>query len=179
MTSCALNWLQTIILTLQNCWATVAQSSWTKKIIVCNTLSELGPFFALVRGRFFSKAFWPGGSEFHGDLFLAPPVFPWGSPTLPQNPCPPAGGLRPPDPPQTRAHACRPPCLTDPPWRKWRQGVKAQRSHHGVYLHDGRLSIMPAALQPRVSASKGPAHVSAAATQRLVPFLMQEVINHD
>ena len=74
MTSCALNWLQTIILTLQNCWATVAQSSWPKKIIVCNTLGELGPFFALVRGRFFSKAFWPGGSEFHGDLFLAPPV---------------------------------------------------------------------------------------------------------
>ena len=69
MTSCALNWLQTIILTLQNCWATVAQSSWPKKIIVCNTLGELGPFFALVRGRFFSKAFWPGGSEFHGDLF--------------------------------------------------------------------------------------------------------------
>ena len=74
MSSCALNWLQTIILTLQNCWATVAQSSWPKKIIVCNTLGELGPFFALVRGRFFSKAFWPGGSEFHGDLFLAPPV---------------------------------------------------------------------------------------------------------
>ena len=74
MTSCALNWLQTIILTLQNCWGPGPQSSWPKKIIVCNTLGELGPFFALVRGRFFSKAFWPGGSEFHGDLFLAPPV---------------------------------------------------------------------------------------------------------
>ena len=74
MSSCALNWLQTIILTLQNCWGPGPQSSWPKKIIVCNTLGELGPFFALVRGRFFSKAFWPGGSEFHGDLFLAPPV---------------------------------------------------------------------------------------------------------
>ena len=76
MSSCTLNWLQTIILTVQHCWGPGPQSSWPKKIIVCNTLGELGPFFALVRGRFFSKAFWPGGSEFHGDLFLAPPVPP-------------------------------------------------------------------------------------------------------
>ena len=69
MSSCALNWLQTIILTLQNCWGPGPQSSWPKKIIVCNTLGELGPEFALVWGRFFSIAFWPGGSEFHGDLF--------------------------------------------------------------------------------------------------------------
>ena len=69
MSSCTLNWLQTIILTVQHCWGPGPQSSWPKKIIVCNTLGELGPEFALVWGRFFSIAFWPGGSEFHGDLF--------------------------------------------------------------------------------------------------------------
>ena len=52
--------------------------------------------------------------------------------------------------------------------------MKAQRSHHGVHLQDGRPSVVPAALQPRVSASMGLVHVSAAAMRRLVPFLLTE-----
>ena len=39
---------------------------------------------------------------------------------------------------------------------------------------DGRPSVVPAALQPRVSASMGLVHVSAAAMRRLVPFLLTE-----
>ena len=61
MSSCALNWLQTIIRTLQNCW-TPGPNHPGKENNCLQHIGELGPEFALVCD-FFLQTFWPGESE--------------------------------------------------------------------------------------------------------------------